>query len=591
FSSDYRTTSLFWEMHVGGAAFDGFLALTLPFALYALLTAHGARGWAAAAAVSLLAGYACLTTFSRGVYLAVPCGLALLVALRLRQRAHGGASAPAGRVARAAVLLLAFAGAAAWLFPQAGYRGLLALLGAVALLLPLAGTLRPLAWKARAGGVLLGVALSALLVALAPALPKGAYLGYAGAFALSAALVVGARPPAASHARAALALAGFVATLAALGLVAWHWSGRPALERALPVIGVLLAAVLACGQSPCWPASRRWQGSVLGAMAVAALAVGVFDGGRYMVERFASGEQDLQARLDHWRRGLDLLDGTDEWLLGKGLGRFPGAYALATTGAGRPGDYRLQADADGDHLVLSGAGTDTGWGELLRVSQRVRPPVGPTIASARVRAERALTLHFEVCEKHLLYNGACGVANVAVPGKPGWQAVQARLEGAAPTRGAWYAPRLIAFSVAVDTRSARAEIDRLALRDGTGELLDNGDFRAGLAHWSFSSDRNHLPWHIKNVFLDLLFDQGALGLVLWLALVGGALWRLVRGSAAAHPLAPPLAGAIVGFLVVGLFDSLIDVPRVGFAFDLLLLIALGLRRTEPASAERPAHEA
>ena len=33
FSSDYRATALFWEMHVGGAALDGFLALTVPFAM------------------------------------------------------------------------------------------------------------------------------------------------------------------------------------------------------------------------------------------------------------------------------------------------------------------------------------------------------------------------------------------------------------------------------------------------------------------------------------------------------------------------------------------------------------------------------
>ena len=31
FSSDYRVTGLFWEMHIGGAALDGFLALTVPF--------------------------------------------------------------------------------------------------------------------------------------------------------------------------------------------------------------------------------------------------------------------------------------------------------------------------------------------------------------------------------------------------------------------------------------------------------------------------------------------------------------------------------------------------------------------------------
>lgn len=40
FSTDYRTTALFWEMHVGGAALDACLAMAFPFALQALWTAR-----------------------------------------------------------------------------------------------------------------------------------------------------------------------------------------------------------------------------------------------------------------------------------------------------------------------------------------------------------------------------------------------------------------------------------------------------------------------------------------------------------------------------------------------------------------------
>jgi hypothetical protein len=30
FASDYRTSALFWEMHVGGAALDAWLMLSFP---------------------------------------------------------------------------------------------------------------------------------------------------------------------------------------------------------------------------------------------------------------------------------------------------------------------------------------------------------------------------------------------------------------------------------------------------------------------------------------------------------------------------------------------------------------------------------
>ncbi|PTT91897.1 hypothetical protein DBR42_03000, partial [Pelomonas sp. HMWF004] len=75
FSTDYRTTALFWEMHVGGAALDGFLVMTLPFALLALLRTRSPWAFSMGLVIALLAAYACLTTFSRGVYLALPLAL------------------------------------------------------------------------------------------------------------------------------------------------------------------------------------------------------------------------------------------------------------------------------------------------------------------------------------------------------------------------------------------------------------------------------------------------------------------------------------------------------------------------------------
>ncbi len=60
---------------VGGAALDGLLALTVPFALREWMLARTPFRWGLASAVAALGAYACLTTFSRGVYLAVPVGV------------------------------------------------------------------------------------------------------------------------------------------------------------------------------------------------------------------------------------------------------------------------------------------------------------------------------------------------------------------------------------------------------------------------------------------------------------------------------------------------------------------------------------
>jgi len=81
FSTRYRTTALFWEMHVGGAAIDAYLTLATPFVVWALWITRTPLRWAVLAALTLLTGYACLTTFSRGVYGAVLGSLLLLIVL------------------------------------------------------------------------------------------------------------------------------------------------------------------------------------------------------------------------------------------------------------------------------------------------------------------------------------------------------------------------------------------------------------------------------------------------------------------------------------------------------------------------------
>ena len=87
FSSTYRTVALFWEMHVGGAAIDVYLTLATPFIAWSILSATTPLRWVAAASLALLTEYACLTTFSRGVYGSVIVSLVVLGWLWRRQRA------------------------------------------------------------------------------------------------------------------------------------------------------------------------------------------------------------------------------------------------------------------------------------------------------------------------------------------------------------------------------------------------------------------------------------------------------------------------------------------------------------------------
>jgi hypothetical protein len=604
FSSDYRATGPFWEMHVGGAALDAYLSLALPFAFVLVARTERAWLWFLAAAPAAVAAYAALATFSRGVYVAVPLALAVLwwreSHLDRARRTAAHEPARAGAWSRW-FILVGFGAAVVWMFPSSGYRGLIAWWGVVALMLFLARPLQRLDAPARRRLVTWTLAALAAVLAVWALWDKGAYLAYGLAALVCAGAVARLwwpMRPAPTTGAALMALAAYFALLPAAVLVAWHWGAMPGLVHMLPpLLGVLIALVGASTSVvPAWPDRWQWQLGWAGALGIVGLAVAVGLGGARMSERFATVGEDWEGRLEHWRSGLRLLTPWDV-LVGKGQGRFMASLYVGGDPDARVGDHRLIEDASGEsHLRLSGGRHVLDWGEFYRVSQRLAPSAVPVVLRLKMRTEQAAQLHVEVCAKQLLYDDGCVTAKHSVKqraeGAGAWRQLQLPFTSRPLDAGTWWAPRPLVFSVAVANRGAVIDVDELSLLDASGrELLLNGDFSSGLSRWFFSSDRHHLPWHIKSLPLHVLFDQGVFGLVIHALLAIGALWRVTVGSGRGHPLAPPLAAGLVGLLVIGLFDSVIDAPRIAFVYYLLLLVALTLPRPprrEAALAAEPA---
>ena len=618
FSTDYRTTALFWEMHVGGAALDGFLVLTLPFALLALLRTRSPWRFAVGLAIALLAAYAVLTTFSRGVYLALPLALVPMVLLADAQRRRaaalpadtthpdstlGAVEEPLPRLAKIGALGLAavFTLAATLVFSGGGYRGLLALFFVMVALLTMPASLwlPPLAQRLTAllmGGVL-ALLLSGASWALSMAVPKSAYVLHVVALLCCAALRWQDVPGQQRPIYAMLVSTAWLWLLGTMVIVADYWGGTqgrwPALAAGLALAGAWAAMLL---QPRLWPLAqhrpaRLWrkQALLVAGLLLVMAVVAALGGGSYLRDRVAGWKADGQTRLTHWRDGLHLLHGAEQWLLGKGAGRFVSSNLYEGDRDAQIGDYRLRTDEAETYVALTGGNHMLGRGEQFRLSQRIPAPapgvVKLTLVS-RTAAEANLVL--QICEKNLIYPDHCtsvepqlkpaATAGNATSGPAPWQTSQITLGDVPPLGGDWWAPRFVTFSIALNTRGARVDIARIAMQDAQGRpLLVNGDFNREMAHWFFSSDRHHLPWHIKNAALHVLFEQGLVGL----ALLGGAyllaLVRLSVGRGRDHPLAPAFVAALIGFGVVGAFDSLLDAPRIGFLFFTLLLLGLGLR--------------
>ena len=472
FSSRYRTTALFWEMHVGGAAIDAYLALATPFVAWALWSARTPLRWAMAAGLALLTGYACLTTFSRGVYAAV-AGPLLLLGWLLASR-HVGTEVRAAvlRALLIGVSVLCLAGVSALAFDAGGYAaaGLLMLASSWLLKGWLTRRVFPLPWRSKA----------ALALSLALALEVFAVLG----------------------------------------------------------------------------------------------------GGSFMRERLATSDHDLGSRLVHWGNGLGLMQAPADWLWGIGLGRLPGAYSQAVPGHPFPGAVQWMPPATGQNLGVvrvSGPKPGSPLKGLFSLTQRVAlQPGHPSVVEFDIRARGTTDVYLRLCEMHLLYSRNCQVAWLRVkPGNADWHHLVARLRGPELDAGPLWAPRLGVFSIAVVNAGGVAEFDHFSLIGPDAiQALANRDFSLGMAHWFAAAQGYFVPWHIDNLYLELLIERGVLALLAFVLFMGFALRRLVGTAGRATPVAPFLAASLSGALCVGLVSSVMDVPRVAFLLFLIALFAL-----------------
>lgn len=434
FSTNYRTVALFWEMHVGGAAMDFYLALAAPFLAWFVITARSPGLWAGSAFLALLSGYAMLTTFARGVYLAVALAFVLLVFfLWLQKMEVNGSQA-----------------LKAWWFRY-----------------------RTMGWQAKA-------------------------------------------------------------------------------------IPVLLLALLA-------------------------ETAFVLEGGTFMMDRLVSTNRDLYSRTLHWRHGVGLLQGPADWWLGKGLGRLPANYARQVAQGEFSGEVRLHENANlspsehADFVTIRGPFLNEKLGGQFALTQRVHlVEQGSYVVRLDIRAQDKVDLHLELCERHLLYDGLCQTLFVRVlPRQATWQTLKLTLKGPALEDRPWYAPQLKFFSMSVVNAGGQADFDNVSLSQAQGpQWLENGEFSEGLSHWFPAAQSYFLPWHIDNVFLENLIERGVLGLLIFLALMGYALWQLLLGGAQKQALSPFLAASLCAALLVGSVSSVLDVPRVAYLLYLLLFFSI-----------------
>ncbi|MEE4661864.1 MAG: O-antigen ligase family protein, partial [Halieaceae bacterium] len=300
----------------------------------------------------------------------------------------------------------------------------------------------------------------------------------------------------------------------------------------------------------------------------------------FLQQRLSTVEQDAQTRLDHWSLAYRMMDeGPATSLFGMGLGTFPETFLFKNPSAQVPGNFRYASEGDNTYLAL-------GAGETLYLAQRVAvEPNTRYRLSFEMRGEgKRLQLTIPLCEKHLLNSRDCVWKSYQAEGRKGWQQVAADLNSG-DIGGTWlHTPPVELFLYNAEPGQV-VEVDNLSLRAPDGsELLRNGDFSAGGDHWFFKT-HEHLAWHIKNLWVSLLFEQGWAGLLAFNLFLLAVTIQLGRQAWAGNAIPAATLTALIGFLTLGLFASPFDAPRLTSLF--FAVTALGLHATPWLTARGP----
>ena len=331
----------------------------------------------------------------------------------------------------------------------------------------------------------------------------------------------------------------------------------------------VLLLLLASGRIAFRSGGRRFLAPV-GLLLGVGLLVSAGIGGGYFQQRFAATGQDWQTRVTHWIRTLDMMDSTPQaQLFGMGLGSFPRVYLERGPADTQPASFGFASQGDNTYFRL-------GAGATVYYAQRIPFTAGRNYRlELDARAASDSHLNTPVCEKQMLNSRQCAWMSFSLPGNGQWHRYSRDFSSAEVGARDWlHRPPVELFLYNPD-KGTVAEVDNVRLIDLEGrDLLCNGDFSRSGDCWFFKT-HSHLPWHIKNVWVHVLFEQGWFGLLAFTGLTLLALTRLARAGGRGHRLAWTWMAALAGLLSVGMFDSLLDAPRLSMLLVALLLLGSG----------------
>jgi hypothetical protein len=319
---------------------------------------------------------------------------------------------------------------------------------------------------------------------------------------------------------------------------------------------------------------------------IVAAVLAIALGGTRIQMRMDATSKDLDTRLAHWQRVID----SSQWsitdiLLGNGLGSFPVNYVTSQPDlVRRIGSFTLVLEGRQNSLML-GAGEDLAFGQRLTITPNTDYKIELQLKS--YSASKKTKLFLSLCERNLLilerWAVKCETQLVKIEPSSQVQLISTAInsKNIGTNIGIKRLPTVLLLRYSRGT--ALLEIQSIKLLDqNLQSSIRNDNFEQGTDHWFFYHDFEHLPWHIKNIYLSIFYQLGVLGSLLFLALLLFAAKNLLTINDDGKVLNSTIASIILGYLAFGVFGDPLDSARISCLFFMLLFYLASISELKQA---------
>ncbi|MDT8426765.1 MAG: VanZ family protein [Methyloprofundus sp.] len=308
--------------------------------------------------------------------------------------------------------------------------------------------------------------------------------------------------------------------------------------------------------------------------------------GSFIQHRFSQAIQEVDTRSNHWLNSLHMMDDNVlTTLFGMGLGAFPRTYAWNSFADQVPASFLIQQEKNDRYLQL-GSGAPVYIEQMIAISADT---------DYQLKLDyRMLTKHsrltVSICEKAIQHAFECQVIPlIPQQNNTQWQHFTHTIN----TQSIGQTLRPVKLILHNSQTDAAIDIKNISLStQDKNNLIKNGTFAKGMDHWFFTAD-NHIPWRTENLWVQILFDQGWLGLISFNLILLYAFIHLLRQLLNHDYYAAMTLTSLIGFLIVSIIDSTLNQPTISLLFFMIVYMAFinsnNSKNTEPLNPSRQAH--